>query len=175
METPSPNRTFLERGYVPPEKIDQLAELAVQPTSKGIQSRMKLIEIARRGNEYARVTLTTLAKVIAPQYADKKSFRKPKKLAAPVIVSKRTTLTRDAADVRDLDGRRLSIQEVLQKGGIAGTKKVPQYIQDAIAWKMQKATGKVNPLETGTTATLGIKPTAAPTPMDDIDTSEMEP
>lgn len=172
METP--NRAFLTSAYVPPDKIDQLAELAALSTAEGIDARMRLIEIARRGNDYARIVLTTLAKVIAPQYADKKGFRKPKKLAPPVIVSKRTTLTREAADVRDLDGRRLDVKEVLQKGGIAGTRKVPQYIQDAIAWKMQKATAKTNPLEIGTAATLSIKPTAAPTPMDDIDTSENE-
>jgi hypothetical protein len=112
---------------------------------------MMLIKIAHDGNMEARNALVALTKVIPmnPDAKRKLTFRKPRKLTKRSNRQDRLNLRGEEKAVRSVDGRMLDIKDVLNKGGIAGTKKTPQYIVDAIAWKMDKAVKRVNPTTPG--------------------------
>lgn len=107
----------------------------------------------------ARNAIIALSKIVPtnPEAKRKLSFRKPRRLTKRSNRKDRLTLRAEERAVRSVDGRMLEIKDVLSKGGLAGTKKVPQYIVDAIAWKMGKAAAKPAPVTPGVKS-IGPKP-----------------
>jgi hypothetical protein len=135
----------------PAQSVAALTASAAGSTPDSIQARMMLIKIAHDGNMEARNALVALTKVIPmnPDAKRKLTFRKPRKLTKRSNRQDRLTLRGEEKAVRSVDGRMLDIKDVLNKGGVAGMKKTPQYIVDAIQYRMDKAVKRVNPTTPG--------------------------
>lgn len=137
-----------------PEPENSLAALtatAAGTTPEAMVARVQLINTARDGNLEARNALVALTKVIPPNpdAVKKQTFRKPRRLTLRSNRKDRLTLRGEEKAVRTVDGRYLDIKDVLNKGGVAGMKKTPQYIVDAIQYRMDKAVKRVNPTTPG--------------------------
>lgn len=146
----------------PSESIAGLAAAAAGLTQEAMIARIKLIKIGQTGNKEAQDAIIQLSKVVPPNpNADKKrKFRKPRRLTKDLNRKDRLTLRGDEKDVRTVDGRSLDIKDILNKGGLAGTKKLPQYVVDAIAFKAQRAAGKPAPITPGIKSIGPKQPTA---------------
>jgi hypothetical protein len=145
-----------------PEPEQGLAALAIAAsgtTPDAMVARVQLIKTAQGGSIEARKALVALTKVIPPNpdAVKKRTFRKPRRLTKDYNRKDRVTLRGDEKAVRSVDGRMLDIRDVLNKGGIAGTKKTPQYIVDAIQYRMDKAVKRVAPSNSGVKS-IGPKP-----------------
>lgn len=138
----------------PEKSLATLTATAAGTTPEAMMARVQLIQTAHDGNLEARNALVALTKVVPPNpdAVKKRTFRKPRRLTRDHNRKDRLTLRGEEKAVRSVDGRMLDIKDVLNKGGLAGTKKTPQYIVDAIQWKMDKAVKRVNP------TTPGVKP-----------------
>lgn len=136
------------------ESLASITATAAGGSQEAMVARVNLIDIARGGNEEARAAIINLSKVVPPNkdFEKKRKFKKPRRLTKDYNRQDRLKLRREESAVRTVDGRILNIEDVLQKGGIAGTKKIPQYITDAIEYKMSKARAKASP------STLGMNP-----------------
>ena len=143
MPTP-PSQVFFPE---PSQSVAAITAKAAGSDQEAMQARMTLIKIAQHGNMEARNALVALTKVVPmnPDAKRKLSFRKPRQLTKRSNRKDRLTLRGEEKAVRSVDGRMLDIKDVLNKGGLAGTKKTPQYIVDAIQYRMDKAVKRVNP------------------------------
>jgi hypothetical protein len=138
----------------PGQSVAAITAKAAGADQDAMEARMRLIKIAQDGDMEARNALIALTKVVPmnPDAKRKLTFRKPRNLTRRSNRKDRLTLKGEEKAVRTVEGRYLNIEDVLNKGGLAGTKKTPQYIVDAIQWKMDKATKKTSP------TTPGVKP-----------------
>lgn len=143
----------------PDKSLSALTATAAGSTPEAMMARAQLIQTAHDGNMEARNALVALTKVIPPNpdAVKKRTFRKPRRLTRRSNRKDRLTLRGEEKDVRSIDGRHLDIKDVLNKGGVAGMKKTPQYIVDAIQYRMDKATKRVSPTAPGTKP-IGPKP-----------------
>lgn len=143
----------------PEKSIAALAASAAGTTPDAMVARVQLIKTAQDGNLEARNALVALTKVVPPNpdSVKKQSFRKPRRLTRRSNRKDRLTLKGEEKDVRTADGRFLNIEDVLNKGGLAGSKGIPQYIVDAQMYRMEKANAKPAPTTPGTKP-VGPKP-----------------
>jgi hypothetical protein len=138
----------------PGQSVAAITAKAAGADQSAMESRMALIKMAQEGNMEARNALVALTKVVPmnPDAKRKLTFKKPRRLTRRSNRKDRLTLKGEEKAVRTVEGRYLDIEDVLNKGGLAGTKKTPQYIVDAIQYRMDKANAKAAP------TTPGVKP-----------------
>jgi hypothetical protein len=138
----------------PAQSVAAITAKAAGADQSAMESRMALIKMAQDGNMEARNALVALTKVVPMNHDAKRklTFKKPRRLTRRSNRQDRLTLKGEEKAVRTVEGRYLDIEDVLNKGGLAGSKKTPQYIVDAIQFRMGKANSKTSP------TTPGVKP-----------------
>ena len=148
MAIKTPSRIFIDESG---KSVAELAAAAAGLTQDAMVARVELIKFAQNGNLEARKAIIELSKVVPPNpdAESKRKFRKPRRLTKDINRKDRLTLRGEEKAVRSVDGRMLDIKDVLNKGGLAGGKKLPLYVVDAIAFKAERAARKVAPVTPG--------------------------